>query len=241
MIKYFKDPFDSKIFEKEVYKLIIEKFVSEKQIKNLFQKKSQNLVFCFTPFCNKNIKVLESLNFNFTSIRTTYKYRITKALKTNLPSSIFKINQLSKTPINLYKNNLKNLANILAQTSHYCKDPQLTSKKAEKLYITWLENSLYHKYADEAFYITVKNRCIGLITLKIKENQGFIDLIGLEKKFQHQGLGKSLLAKGINYFQNKKIKNLLAITEGENIPANRFYQKNTFIVDKIELVYHKHF
>ncbi|MCK4325580.1 GNAT family N-acetyltransferase [bacterium] len=243
MIKFYKDEFDTKVLERNVFKLLIdEDIIDEKKLLSLFGNKDIGIILCTTVFSHKNISLLGELGFNLMTIRNTYKLPLSYYAKKEVNCSDFNIIQGSKTLIKFKCEDIKNMAYILASTSRYFKDKLIPREKSLDLYVNWINNSIYEHYADEFFLITTKNnKLIGLITLKIKNNSGFIDLIGVHNDFQGLGFGKILLQKGSQYFISSNIDDIFVVTEGENIPANVFYQKNNFIIDKVELVYHKHF
>ena len=68
-----------------------------------------------------------------------------------------------------------------------------------------------------------------------------IGLIAVNPQFNNMGYGNYI----INYlkyyiFKNyKKIKKIIVITQGRNIPAQRLYEKNHFLISKSEIWFHK--
>lgn len=242
MIKFYKDGFDSNIFGGNIYKLFIDKKIeSEDVITNLLKNKDISYIFCFTTFNNFNIDILTKLGFRLISIRNIYKKifdKVNPSLK--IPAG-YKIFRNSKRQIELSDIQITDIANVIGNTSRYFKDNKLPKKKSLNLYRNWIKNSLYRGYADESFVIFKNKSLAGIITLKIKPEGGYVDLIGIAREFQNKGLGGVLLQKGVKYLLGKKIKNMYTITEGENVPASRFYQKNGFILDDVQLVYHKNF
>ena len=132
------------------------------------------------------------------------------------------------------------MADIIGSTSRYFKDKQIPREKAMEIYVTWINNSIYNRYANESFFIMKGDKLTGLVTLKVKDNNGCIDLIGVHNDFQGLGLGKLLLQRGIQYFVDGGAGGIFVVSEGENIPATAFYQKTGFVINKVELVYHRH-
>lgn len=244
MINFYKEEFDTKIIGKNVFKLFVEgEITNEREISNLLKDDNIDIVFCFCPLLNRNSSILEDLGFRLISIRSIYKMLPVHELKTTQDDLIdFQIIQNSKSSEKFNPGDIENMARIIGSTSRYFKDEFIPQEKSLKLYAEWLNNSIYNHYADEVFSIVGKDgKLIGIITLKIKNNTGFLDLLGIHNDFQGQGLGKILLQKGIQYFFDKNIKEIIAVVGGENIPINIFYQKNNFITTQTDLIYHKHF
>ena len=234
-----RENFDTNIFGKDVYKMFLKKRYDKSFLSKKILNIKKSLIFCFSVFDEKNIKILKDLDFDFISIRETY-FRLSNSVKELTIKKGFRIYSLNdKIPL-IDKQSLKQMAMTLGKTSRYFKDSKISTRDAMKFYITWLDNSLYRSYADNYFLIFKDKKLAGLVTLKIKNNSGFIDLIGVMPTFQNLGLGSLLLNKSLNFFKEKDIDDVFVITEGENIQAGAFYQKNGFIKKYIELVYHKH-
>lgn len=239
MIKFYRDSFDSEIFAGNLYKLFLDKRIkSEEVITNLFKDKNISHIFCFTAFENSNIDILNKLGFKLISIRNTYKLVLKKSYPKSIPEG-FRVLKNSEKQVKLTGKEVLSLAKLIGGTSRYFKDNDLSKEKSLSLYATWIKNSLYRGYADESFVIIKEEDLAGIIALKIRPEGGYIDLIGIKEKFQNKGFGQILLQKGVKYLLGRKIKNMYTITEGENLIANRFYQKNGFILEDVQLVYHK--
>lgn len=236
------DNFDSKILKTDVYKLYLEEKIIEEQFTEKVKKIKKGIIFCFTDFSPENFTLLENLGFHLVSVRNIYKLDLKTYLKKEVSSFPVKYKILPKkeTTKILKENNLIQLAQTIYQTSRYNKDNSLNKKLALDIYINWFKNSLYGDYADEAFLVFDGSSAAGIITIKIKDNEGFIDLLGVLGKYQNQNIATHLLKQGISYLLSRRIKDIFVTTEGENIPANVFYQKNNFILHKIEFAYHKH-
>lgn len=240
MINFYRDSFDSDIFNTDVYKLYLDKKIeSENVITNLIKNKNNSYVHCFTTFENSNIDILNKLGFRLISIRSTYKLALKNDFsKVNIPIG-FKVFKNSEKHIKLADKEILSIAKLIGGTSRYFKDNNLPREKSISLYVTWIKNSLYQRYVDETFVVLNNKDLVGINSIKIKPEGGYIDLIGIKEKFQNKGLGQVLLQKGVEYLLDKNIKNMYTVTEGENIIANRFYQKNGFLLEGIQLVYHK--
>lgn len=241
-MKFYKDNFDTEILRKDVYKLLIDRNITESKLVSYIKDLRKGLIFCFTIFSNQNINLLNKYGFDFISIRNTYKLNldlyIQKSLKV-LPERYKIVNRKSAIKI-VKESNLTQLAKTIYKTNRYAQDPLISRDAGVGIYINWIKNSLYKDYANEAFLAFDGSFVGGLISVKIKKNQGFIDLLGIIKNYQNKKLGSHLLKKAINYIAKRGIDDIFVITNGENIPANIFYQKNHFIIQGLELVFHKH-
>ena len=134
---------------------------------------------------------------------------------------------------------LTELGRPIWEWSRYAKDTEIPKEQSILLYRTWIENSMYNGYANACFVAREKNKIVGLCTINMKNRDGYIDLLGVLQEYRGKHIGSRLVESAISYCANK-VKRMFVVTEGENIPANRLYQQKGFIIDKVELVYHKH-
>ncbi len=243
MALFSREKFDSEIFKCNVYKLFLHEKNSESDILRLINAADvkPEMIFCIADFYRENIMALEKLGFSLVSIRNIYKYSGSENKKSaKIPAYNMVANsQLKSGEIN--KESLPGLAMVVGETSRFFKDEKIDRKLAINFYEIWVNNSFFAGYADEVYIIKEADEVAGFCSVKIKDKSGYIDLIGVKGKYQGKGYGGALLEKAIDYFKKKNITEIFVITEGENVPANAFYQKNGFILNKIELAYHKHY
>jgi len=236
-MKFFRDDFDSRIFNKEVYKLFLEK---ESQIDLSYEKNIANkkidIIFAFSAYSTENINFFYRHNFRFINTRNIYECKDLSFSPVDVRNySIVEAGDNVRVDETEADTILKNIA----ETSRYFKDTCIKKEIALILYQEWLKNSL-EGYAEKVFLLYLGKFLIGFITLKGERNKLFIDLIGIDEKFISKGLG-GLLINRAKDFCLKQNKELWVITEGENVAANRFYQKNGFLVKEFRLVFHKHY
>ncbi len=247
MIELKKDQFDSEIFRQEVFRFALSGPITVDQLRHAFEAKKIDLLFCVSDFDYGAIRALEEAYFKFINIRNTYKLhkdvlrgeRVASKLPGKLEASVIK-HSVGKTIFS--DGSIVKMASIIGSASRYFQDQLISRQNAEAIYVAWLKNSLYNGYADEVFTIaTSTQELAGFISLKIKNGYGHIDLIGVHDEYQNKGLGGVLMAKAVEYFNSRNIKEIYVATEGENIKANIFYQRKGFVIDRVQLVYHKHF
>ena len=237
-MKLTHDEFDSSILNIPTYKLSLYVDDDVSEIKHKIKIVSKGLICCFVSVAMKYIQALEMLDFQLISIRNTYKKTEKQEEKNDLLSgySIESIN----TSADLTNEIIRELVIPIYQKSRYCIDPLISRENGLFIYEQWLRNSLDNKYADQCFLARYKDKPIGICTAKIKDEIGYIDLLGVLPEYQHKHVGINLLQKTLQYMERKGYSSSRVITEGENIIANVFYQKNHFILEKVDLVYHKH-
>ncbi len=237
-MKLQKDPFDTSILGQEVYKMTLTAATTVSELNSAIAKIKQGIVHSFIPVLPDKIHIMEKLQFHFVGIRNTYLY-VGELSKVNSPlGSGYTINYFKSTDT-IQKQDLDNLATPIYKMSRYYKDETIPKAKSKAVYIQWIKNSLYNGYADQSVLAWYKNKPVGICTLRIKNKDGYIDLLGVVPQHQNQHIGKLLLHRALSYMKLHKINNIFVVTEGENIPANIFYQKNNFLLHSVVLVYHK--
>ena len=240
---FFKDVFDSTLLQKEVFKLTITADDTVEEITKLLD--SQNavpeMICIITPFLPQIIRLLETKISKLVGVRNVYYYpsqQLELIKNQEFFNSLFEIRYSSKQKFNLSKQTLSNFAHIIGATGRYHNDESILPDQITAIYLTWLTNSIDNNYTDENIGIFKEDQLVGLITLKIKDKKGYIDLLVVEQDYQNQGLGKMLMQKALEFFKQREISDIKVITEAENIRANVFYQKNGFLLNGTALIYH---
>lgn len=103
---------------------------------------------------------------------------------------------------------------------------------------TWVRNSLNGQIADKTFVALDNKKIMGFITCRVKEKDGWIGLISVDREMQLKGIGTSLMAAVENYYLERNIKNSLVITQKDNLKACRFYESCDYVILQREFIYH---
>jgi dTDP-4-amino-4,6-dideoxy-D-galactose acyltransferase len=72
----------------------------------------------------------------------------------------------------------------------------------------------------------------------VRKSVGNIGLVGVDKNYRSQGIGKLLITASDNYFNKAGCKKIEVVTQGENRPACLLYEKNGFSVQSQFNFYH---
>lgn len=234
----FVDRFDSELLELNVAKVVplppVERSFFD-QAEQFFVQEKIGLVFCSVPYEVGLGLLLNEYRYYLVSSRIVYRATGSSS------SQNYKNDDLLVTEEFRYSESDNFLAGItsdLAAVSHYAKDPFIGLEGALKVYSQWMKNT-FSGYAQKVFVATDKQGdCGGILSLRMVKEELFIDLLGVHSSFRNKGVASILLQQAQIYAQSLK-KMLLVATQVENIPANRFYQKNGFLVESVEHVYHK--
>ena len=240
--RWFKDEFDSKLLEKPVHKLIILEEISDDSAITdcVHSAPAPGMVCCFTPHQPRMLAWLKKEGFDLITTRNTYQLKLPNANADQEQAAGMRILKKGELPHDSVLKSFDSLMAEIIPKSRFAKDALIPVAKAWEIYRQWLFNSFFNGFADEYFVIEAQGEYVGLITLKIREAWGFIDLIVVDRKFQGMKIGKTLLRLAKSFMADRGIGILKVETEGENIQSNVFYQRNGFVLENFELVFHKH-
>jgi len=132
---------------------------------------------------------------------------------------------------------LKRLGRLAGHTSRFKHDLRFLPH-LDRLYDTWVQNSVEGSLADEVFISSCDTEVTGLITLKVDCDCGQIGLLAVDELSQGKGLATNLLKSVESYCYRKKIFRINVATQGDNIGATKCYLKNGYTVSERKYVSH---
>lgn len=108
---------------------------------------------------------------------------------------------------------------------------------AAALYRNWDEYDLLERFISDGEYCLValngKRLCGFVIGYVVKKRRsrwiyGYINWMGVEKKYQKVGVGKKLFNSLVRRFKKNGVNLLMADTSAENEKALKFFKRNGF-------------
>jgi dTDP-4-amino-4,6-dideoxy-D-galactose acyltransferase len=135
---------------------------------------------------------------------------------------------------------LRAIARVSHQDSRFYYDPLFPRSLSDRLYETWIENSC-NGYADQVLVATDKEKLVGYISCHIKGSMGQIGLLSVSGDAQGKGFGSKLIQAALGWFAENGAVEVLVVTQGRNVGAQRVYQKNGFLTKSVQLWYHRWF
>ncbi|MDX2162774.1 MAG: GNAT family N-acetyltransferase [bacterium] len=121
-------------------------------------------------------------------------------------------------------------------TSRFYADAHFAREDCDRLYETWIENSLN----DPAVRVLVADidGAAGYITCEQHGATGEIGLVSVDRAHSGSGIGTALTLASLNYFAVQGLERAEVVTQGRNIVAQRTYQKCGFRTQRTQLWYH---
>lgn len=123
------------------------------------------------------------------------------------------------------------------QFSRFFNDPRLPEVQAKNIYYHWTKCA----FEQENKYFVVCERdanIAGYILFSVNEEEGVIQLIAVDKKYQGQRVGKSMIQAMELFVIEKGVTKIKVGTQVSNIAAAQFYSKIGFTYVGCGSVYH---
>ena len=135
------------------------------------------------------------------------------------------------------RNAVKSIARNSFVYSRFHLDPQIDDGIADQIKQNWVENYFFGKRGNHMVVALSNNTPIGFLQLIINNGVVLIDLIGVEKKYQGQGVASAMIRFTGQNIDHTCIK---VGTQIGNIPSIRLYHKLGFDLSGSNYVFHYH-
>lgn len=119
------------------------------------------------------------------------------------------------------------------------REPWFTATEKNNFYQMWVENAVLSKFDDCCLVLKSEDSISGFVTIRIREGEATIGLIGVAEPFQGQGIGKKLLELVQGYCVAKKATIINVATQASNISAANLYSKAGFAIADISYWFYK--
>lgn len=214
---------DSKFFRKKIARIsVLNDITYEKlysSIKNLFKKRFE-CVYLEIPKNKKSlIQICNEQKFFLADNKLILKKEV--LINTNKPAEIK--DKISEK----FLPRIFEITDEISLLSRFYKDPKFRPF-AKKLYHHWIENSLFHNYADKYFFSFESGKPAGLIILKRNKYKMFINLFGVHKNYRRKGIGTKLLSSAESWAREHRYSTLYVPTQKNNEIAISVYEKFGF-------------
>jgi dTDP-4-amino-4,6-dideoxy-D-galactose acyltransferase len=146
-----------------------------------------------------------------------------------------KIIEYQETAIN------ERLAKLVLQAgvfSRFRTDKNFINNEFERLYTEWLRKSLSKEIAYKTFIAIKNSEIVGFTTLTKKDGIADIGLVAVDENFRGSGIGSDLIHSADNSAFEMGYREIKVITQLQNKPGCKLYEKCNFHIDSIVNVYH---
>ena len=135
---------------------------------------------------------------------------------------------------------LQGIARDSYTMSRFYSDTRFSRQKCSDLYDTWIQKSC-HGYAEAVWVAEVEGQAVGYVTCHLDRPEpawGQIGLVGIGAGAQGRGIGQLLIARSLVWFAGQGMKTVEVVTQGQNLRAQRLYQRSGFVSKNLQLWYH---
>ncbi len=136
-----------------------------------------------------------------------------------------------------------NIARTCFRYSRFHLDPAVNNEIADRIKSEWVFNYIRKQRGDRLFVASMEEKTVGFLAAIVSEKQGkkigIIDLIGIDRQYQRQGIGQEL-SKFFRVYYQEDCNRLRVGTQVANIASQRLYQKVGFSLSQSQYVLHKH-
>lgn len=183
----------------------------------------------------QTIHLAEKHGFTFVDVRLT----LSCALPREIAERPLRVSGLIRPARGEDLPAIRTIARESHQDSRFYFDPHFERQRCDALYETWIEKSC-HGYADAVLVAEKDNGAIGYITCQsLDASTGQIGLLAVSAGAARQGFGSALIASALGWFRDRGHEQVRVVTQGRNIRAQRSYQRAGFVVDALQLWYHR--
>jgi len=231
MIKRVQElSWDSNFFDCKVGKIDLENF-NEREVHEAILNNDFTLTYLTLS------KLIDDEVIGSTFLKYTLVDRKTTFVKTVNPDAKW------YTAVSIYKakhatNHLIQLAIQSGVYSRFKIDNKISTIKFEKLYELWIKKLLKRENNEVILICKVENEIAGFLAVGIKNDR--VDLImgAVGEKHRGQGIGKELFMSAEHFALKKGFKRIQIVTQGNNVPACKLYEKIGYEIEGLAYIYH---
>ncbi len=122
--------------------------------------------------------------------------------------------------------------------SRFNVDKNIGKAKFEELYKLWVIKSVSKQLAKEVFVHRLHNDITGFVTVSEKDNRADFEMVAVDSKYRKKGIGSMLFEHAEKWSYDNGFHHIQVVTQGDNIPACRFYENMGCAIETMQYFYH---
>jgi dTDP-4-amino-4,6-dideoxy-D-galactose acyltransferase len=192
-------------------------------------RKLRCVYLCVTAKNERLLDEAQRLGFMVRDVRVTLQGRV--------PNS--SVEHIEVKPAGLAAfDGLAAIARERFQATRFFADPGFDRDRCRELYVAWLRRGLQPS-PDRVTLVAEKSRGFVVCRFDRPTNRGEIELIGVAKEADGQGIGSALVNGAQATFTREGLTYMRVVTQGSNIAAQRLYQRHGFHIHGVALWLHR--
>lgn len=137
---------------------------------------------------------------------------------------------------------LQQIAATVHQNTRFFQDPHFDRQASQALYAAWITNSCQGQAQAVWVAEEAATRPLGYLSCHLgPDGRGNIGLVGVAPEAQGKGIGGQLLRQALHWFAAEGATAVDVVTQGDNMAAQRLYQRYGFFSQRLQLWYHRWF
>jgi ribosomal protein S18 acetylase RimI-like enzyme len=136
---------------------------------------------------------------------------------------------------------LKAIAGESHTNTRFYRDGRFAAERCRSMYEIWMEKCVND---DSGFVVVadVDGDVVGYVTGGTdSEGRGLIGLVGVKDAVRGRNIGSRMVRGALAGFREQGVEVVRVATQGENVAAQRLYQRCGFLTDSLYLWHHKWF
>jgi dTDP-4-amino-4,6-dideoxy-D-galactose acyltransferase len=136
---------------------------------------------------------------------------------------------------------LRRIAGTSHQQTRFYFDPHFPRERCRALYEAWITRSC-EGFADVVLVATLDDMPVGYVSCHLPKGPGGvgeIGLVGVSERARGRAIGGLLVNEALRWFMTTGVTEVSVVTQGRNTAAQRLYQRTGFLINRLQLWYHK--
>ncbi len=184
-------------------------------------------------------RTAEKHGYTLADVRMTFERAVDLAPSRAMsPASGYAIRQACLTDVP----GLQKIAAAGHVGTRFANDPHFARERVQAFYSTWIALECQGRAQQVLVSASREGEPLGYISCHLGPNgTGEIGLVGVNERYRSNGLGSALVRAALSWFLSQQVRRVTVVTQGNNKPAQRLYQKNGFLTQNVQLWFHKWF
>ena len=226
---------DSEFFHRQVGRLILKAGTSlEELLRSAYQQRYE-LLYIYSP-----IPIRERLISKYALLDVGGHITFARDLSCHDFEEMKPVPEIYEYQLDTLTPELLEIAFLSGHLSRFKIDLSLPAGSFERLYETWLTNTLENRPRTSIYTYHADDRVVGLITSELHEPKCTIGLLAVSQPHQGQGIATKLISYVRNICMTNKVASIEVKTQLSNKCARALYLKNSFTERERSFLYHAH-
>ncbi len=182
------------------------------------------------------VRVAQAKGFDLVDIRLELEAEVTHTAPAHVPGFVLRLATEAD------EESLVAIAAEVHSNSRFFADSRVPRDRARELYATWIRRSRRGELADAVLVAESEGRASAYITGAVEApGHGSIGLLGVGPAARNRGVAQVLVNGMLQHLCNRGVRLVSVVTQGQNIAAQRVYQRCGFLTRSVKLWYHRWF